>query len=566
MNPPTTILPIAARSAADTAVTATSVTATSVTASESTIEQLQFSHPFGALGPLFSTLQMPTPLPNPRLAAYSPEVAALCGVTLDTNALVAVFSGNRLPSGCTPRAAVYSGHQFGVWAGQLGDGRAISLGQLSSQEVQLKGAGPTPYSRGADGRAVLRSSIREFLCSEAMAGLGIPTTRALCMIASDMHMMREEPEPTAVLARVAPGFVRFGSFEHWYSRGDAEALRTLTDFVILHHFPELLIQEKNRYAALLKEVTTRTAHLMAQWQTVGFMHGVMNTDNMSILGLTLDYGPFGFMESFNPHHICNHSDHQGRYSYAMQPKIGRWNCHALGQALLPLIGSVDATNAALEGYEAAYQRKVEQLWCAKLGITPEFDPALDPELDPECRPDSHTPCPDNAQLISGMLSMMQLNQLDFTRFFRSLGDIRSQDNSQDYLIRDYCPDLAAFDDWITLYRQRLVAEAALLPTSLPILPTSLPAPPGTATATHCAASLAQRDAARRNAMNRCNPKFVLRNYLAQYAIEAAHNHDYSGIEQLRQILAHPFDEQPEHEAYADLPPDWARTLSVSCSS
>jgi len=506
----------------------------------------------GGLGEIFSTIQSPTPLRAPHLIALSPDVAIQCHLlpedtstsvyatsdtTLAANLTNAVkfaqlFSGNTLPDGCTPRAAVYSGHQFGSWAGQLGDGRAISLGQLHGLELQLKGAGPTPYSRGADGRAVLRSSIREFLCSEAMAGLGIPTTRALCIVASDLLVMREAPESTAVVTRVSPSFIRFGSFEHWYYRDEPETLKTLADFVLTQHYPELhaSADSPNKYAALLREVTTRTAHLMAQWQTTGFMHGVMNTDNMSILGLSLDFGPFGFMEAFNPQHICNHSDHQGRYSYAMQPQMGQWNCHALGQALLPLIGSVDETNAALSGYVGAYQHKLAALWQAKLGLT--------------------TQHPDDPELIASMLQMMHINQLDFTLFFRELSNIRMNDEHQDTIIRDWCHDRDRLDLWLSHYRRRLSAEALELKLN-------------TATTTDSAESM---DSARRQRMNRCNPKFILRNYLAQQAIEAAQQHDYSEIERLRHILTNPFDEQPEYECYAALPPDWGRALSVSCSS
>jgi uncharacterized protein YdiU (UPF0061 family) len=365
-----------------------------------------------------------------------------------------------------------------------------------------------------DGRAVLRSSIREFLCSEAMAGLGIPTTRAMCITGSPLTIMREQPESTAVVTRVAPSFIRFGSFEHWYYRSDPESLTTLADFVLQRYYPTLSDQP-NRYQALLEEITKRTAELIAHWQTVGFMHGVLNTDNMSILGLTLDYGPFGFMEAFNPRHICNHSDDLGRYAYAMQPQIGLWNCHALGQAMLPLIGSVDDTKAALSSYEHHYQTKLSALWHAKLGLI-------------EVRED-------DANLIEQMLRMMEINRLDFTYFFRSLSEVNKNDDGMDAEISDLCIDRNAFYDWINLYRLRLAQEN-------------------------------RGDEERKRAMKLCNPKYILRNYLAQQAIEAAQRHDFSEVEKLRQILSRPFDEQPEHDAYAALPPDWANELSVSCSS
>ena len=481
------------------------------------INDIRFTDSFGALGQQFSNPQLPAPLPNPYLIATSPDNLQACGLTAEdtlTSEFTSIFTGNQIVAGSTPRAAVYSGHQFGVWAGQLGDGRAILLGELAGLEVQLKGAGPTPYSRGGDGRAVLRSSIREFLCSEAMAGLGIPTTRALCITGSKAMVMREQPETTAVVTRLASSFVRFGSFEHWYYRDDANALRQLADMVISRYYPELLAQE-NPYAALLSEVTERTAQLMAHWQTVGFMHGVMNTDNMSILGLTLDYGPFGFMEAYDPQHICNHSDNQGRYAYAMQPQIGQWNCFALGQALLPLIGSVDATQAALAGYQLAYENKLASLWQAKLGFTQQRD--------------------SDQQIVLDMLAMMQANQLDFTYFFRQLSTLTLVATDADNRLRDLCVDRELVDRWLQQYRQRLISEAS-------------------------------QDATRQSAMKLTNPKYILRNYLAQQAIAAAQNDDFSEIEKLRQILSQPFAEQPEHEAYALLPPEWGRTLAVSCSS
>jgi uncharacterized protein YdiU (UPF0061 family) len=468
----------------------------------------------------FSVLQSPTPLPEPYLVATSPGSLALCKISQEqahSQEFIDLFTGNKLPAQCQPRSTVYSGHQFGVWAGQLGDGRAILLGEINGYEVQLKGSGLTPFSRMGDGRAVLRSSIREFLCSEAMVGLGIPTTRALCITGSDALVLREQPETSAVVTRIAPSFIRFGSFEHWFYRDDHASLKQLADFVIRRYYPEL-VDKPNPYAALLTEVTKRTAHLIAQWQTVGFMHGVMNTDNMSILGLTLDYGPFGFMEAFNPQHICNHSDDHGRYSYAMQPQIGQWNCYALGQAMLPLVdshGSVEETNAALSQYEVEYKSKLLTLWRAKLGLADAME--------------------EDDALISGMLNMMAINRLDFTIFFRGLCDLNRDLNLNEIKLRDLCIDLASFDQWLEQYKLRLAKEHS-------------------------------DDKVRQVAMRRCNPKYILRNYLAQKAIEAAQRHDFTEIEKLRKILSNPFDEQPENEAYADFPPDWAQEISVSCSS
>jgi len=488
----------------------------------SLLAPLPFGNAFAQLPAAFYTHLQPTPLRQPYLVGISADAAALVGINpacATDNAFIEIFTGNAIAAHSKPLAAVYSGHQFGSWAGQLGDGRAILLGDLpatdgSRMEVQLKGAGQTPYSRMGDGRAVLRSSIREFLCSEAMAGLGIATTRALCVTGSDQQVLRESLESTAVVTRMAPSFIRFGSFEHWYYNQRHDELKLLADTVIADFYPALLAQA-NPYAALLAEVTRRTAHLMAQWQAVGFMHGVMNTDNMSILGLTLDYGPFGFMEAFDARHICNHTDQQGRYSYQMQPRIGQWNCFALGQALLPLIGSVEQTEAALAGYEADFAARHDDLLHDKLGL--------------------RSRQADDEPLFEAMFGILQANHVDFTLFFRRLGNLQMANAAADAPLRDLFIERPAFDAWAEQYRARLRAEGS-------------------------------EDAARKLAMDATNPKYVLRNYLAQVAIDKAQNMDFSELATLLQILRHPFDEQPEHEDYAELPPDWASHLEVSCSS
>jgi uncharacterized protein YdiU (UPF0061 family) len=465
---------------------------------------------------------MPTPLPAPYLVAVSAPAADLIGLT---PAQVAdgldVLIGNAAPERALPLAAVYSGHQFGVWAGQLGDGRAMLFGDVATSEgpmeLQWKGAGLTPYSRMGDGRAVLRSSIREFLCSEAMHALGIPTSRALSVAGSDQGVMRETVETSAVVVRMAPTFVRFGSFEHWFYRKKPEELKILADYVIDRFYPELR-EAENPYQALLAEVSRRTAHMIAQWQAVGFMHGVMNTDNMSILGLTLDYGPFGFMEAFDSDHICNHTDQQGRYSYSNQPQVGHWNCYALGQALLPLIGEVEAAQAALDVYQPEFAAKMDELLHAKLGLT-----VLEQHADAD------------RALFDAMFALIHANSIDFTLFFRRLSGIKATDASGDDPLRDLFIDRPAFDAWALQYRARLQAESS-------------------------------DDASRKLAMDRVNPKYVLRNYLAQVAIEKAQNKDFSEVARLLSVLERPFDEQPEHEVYAALPPDWASHLEVSCSS
>ena len=424
---------------------------------------------------------MPTPLPAPYFIAASAAAAALVGLDvarLQTDDFVDFLSGNRVPPRSQPLSAVYSGHQFGVWAGQLGDGRAILMGELNGlagpMELQLKGAGMTPYSRMGDGRAVLRSSVREFLCSEAMHALGIPTTRALTVTGSDQRIMRETIESAAVVTRMAPSFVRFGSFEHWFYRDKPEELRILADYVISTFYPELTA-EPNPYAALLAEVTRRTARMIAHWQAVGFMHGVMNTDNMSILGLTIDYGPFGFMEAFDPGHVCNHTDQQGRYSYANQPQVGRWNCYALGQALLPLIGDVDDVQAALGVYQPQFAATLDGLMHAKLGL--------------------RTVQADDRALFNAMFKLMEDGRVDFTRFFRALGNLTLAPDSgrsshSDSALRDMFIEREGFDAWALEYRQRLRVESSV-------------------------------DVDRKAGMDRVNPKYILRNYLAQVAIDKA---------------------------------------------
>ncbi|CAN5401084.1 YdiU family protein [soil metagenome] len=488
-------------------------------------DSLPFSHSYSELPPDFYTRLKPTPLRDPYLVCASSAAAEL--IQLDpaefsTEEFVQTFTGNRLAPGSLSLSAVYSGHQFGVWAGQLGDGRAILLGEVPAPgespsgalELQLKGAGLTPYSRMGDGRAVLRSSIREFLCSEAMAALGVPTSRALCVTGSDQLVMRETPETAAVATRMAPSFVRFGSFEHWSYTGKHDALKTLADYVIDRFYPELRASG-NPYQSFLAEVTRRTARLMAQWQAVGFMHGVMNTDNMSILGLTIDYGPFGFMEAFNAQHICNHSDHQGRYAYSMQPKIGEWNCYALAQALLPLIGEVELAQEALANYQPEFAASLESLLHAKLGLQARL--------------------PNDDKLIDSMFAIMQQSHVDFTLFFRRLGDLKLDNAAADEPVRDLFIDRVAFDAWAVQYRARLLQEQSM-------------------------------DGRRRLAMNASNPKYVLRNYLAQLAIEKAQKKDFSEIYKLLDILQKPYDEQPENGSYANLPPNWASQLEVSCSS
>ncbi|HEY8888064.1 MAG TPA: YdiU family protein [Gallionella sp.] len=486
------------------------------------LDQLNFENTFARLPDSFHSRLHPTPLPAPYLVSFNANAAQL--IDLDSAEISRAdfaehFTGNRLLPGSDPLSMLYAGHQFGHFVPQLGDGRAILLGEIRNRagelwDVQLKGAGITPYSRQGDGRAVLRSSIREYLCSEAMHGLGIPTSRALCIVGSDEEVYREHIESAAVLTRLAPSHVRFGSFEVFFSRDQHEQIATLADYVIARHFPHL-VDDADKYQLFLNEVTQRTAKLMAQWQAVGFSHGVMNTDNMSILGLTFDYGPFGFMENYDPGYICNHSDPRGRYAYDQQPQIGLWNLACLAQALSPLIPNEQA-HAVLDAYAPAYHLHYAELMGAKLGLVNNAD--------------------DDIHLIGSLLEIMHASRIDYTNLFRSLGNFDSSADSINDTLRDQFIDRASFDAWAAAYRARLQQD------------------PGT-------------DSERKVRMDAVNPKYILRNYLAQNAIEQAEKHrDYSEIDRLLMLLGKPFDEQPEMESYAAAPPDWARQIEVSCSS
>ena len=479
---------------------------------------LPWRHGFAGLGPDFYTELRPTPLPQPHWVGTSDQVAQLLGLapeTLRSNAALQAFTGNALPAGSRPLASVYSGHQFGVWAGQLGDGRAILLGETASgHEIQLKGAGRTPYSRMGDGRAVLRSSIREFLCSEAMHALGIPTSRALCITGSPFPVRREEVETAAVVTRVAPSFVRFGHFEHFAAKGLEPQLRALADYVIDRYYPECRDTPEfdgNAYAALLQAVSERTARLMAQWQAVGFCHGVMNTDNMSILGLTIDYGPFQFLDAFVPGHVCNHSDTQGRYAYNRQPNVAYWNMFCLAQALMPLIGDEALARAALESYKTVFPEAFMGGMRAKLGLT-------------QARPQ-------DGALIDSILTLLAGSAVDYTIFWRRLSHAVASGDPEP--VRDLFADRAGFDAWMLSYSELLALDGKALAADL---------------------------------MLKTNPKFVLRNHLGEQAIRAAKLGDLGELQTLQRLLERPFDEHPGHDAYAALPPDWASSIEISCSS
>jgi uncharacterized protein YdiU (UPF0061 family) len=484
-----------------------------------------------SLGTSFCTEVMPTPVPDPAWVAQNFKLGEDLGLPkawLQGAEALAVFSGNGLWEGMAPQASVYSGHQFGQWAGQLGDGRALSLGEYASPkgtlEIQLKGAGKTPYSRMGDGRAVLRSSIREYLCSEAMAGLGIPTTRALCLTGSPLAVLREELETAAIVTRTAPSFIRFGHFEHFANDASAKGidhLKQLADFVISHHFQTDDFASDNPYAILLQKVTVRTAELIAKWQGVGFCHGVMNTDNMSILGLTLDYGPFQFLDGFNPQHICNHSDSMGRYAYDRQPQVAYWNLFCLAQALIPLIEEQDLAMKALEKYKSAFSESWEIGFMNKLGMEKQVDPNL-ASVD--------------KTLLNDVLQMLANEQVDFTIFWRRLSHAAptTQAASAEWRsVADLFIDQSSWVSWRDRYLSRLQLSSSAL-------------------------------AVRR--MLQVNPKYILRNHLAEAAIQKSKIGDHSEVDVLFRLLQTPFDEQPQFENYANLPPDWAASIEISCSS
>ncbi|HEX2760610.1 MAG TPA: YdiU family protein [Rhizomicrobium sp.] len=443
----------------------------------------------------------------PRLIHANPQAAALLDLdpaVFSDPRFVEVVAGHRPLEGFSPLAMVYSGHQFGVWAGQLGDGRALLIGQARNRkgelwDVQLKGAGKTPYSRFGDGRAVMRSTIREYLCSEAMAALGIPTSRALAIVATGETVLRETPEPGAVLTRLARSHIRFGHFEHFFHRGEKDQVRELADHVIAEYFPQVT----GNHAAWYGEVVRLTAEMVAQWQAVGFAHGVMNTDNMSILGLTLDYGPYGFMDAYDPQFICNHTDQQGRYSFINQPVIAHWNLRALALALSDLIPT-ETLIEKLNGYEGHFGDKYRTAMRAKLGLTREED--------------------SDDRLVGDLLALMKQTGADYTLSFRLLS---GEDAPWLALFGDANPHAEA---WLSRYRVRTESEDV-------------------------------------SGLDKVNPLYVLRNWVAETAIRAVEdNNDIATLDRIFKLVQSPFEKQDGGEAFAAPPPPELSHLEVSCSS
>ena len=468
---------------------------------------------------LYSPTQAST-IGAPRWVIRNHALANYLGMDLTSNngePFLSAFSGGAPLPNSRPLAMVYAGHQFGHYVNQLGDGRGLLLGEIDTPQgafdLHLKGAGPTPYSRMGDGRAVLRSSIREYLCGEAMTALGIASTRSLCITTGEQTVWREKEESAAMLVRVARSHIRFGSFEFFHYTEQPELVKKLADFCIEQYFPEAAERSgSGRYAVFLSQVVEKTARMIAQWQSVGFAHGVMNTDNMSILGETFDYGPFGFLDDYNEGFVCNHSDNSGRYAFNAQPGVALWNLNALAQALSSLIDETQI-KAALAHYRPSLIGHYSSLMRSKLGLQNADD--------------------NDQQLVSELLELMQASAADFTNTFRQLGTVSI--NDQQHPLRDTFVDRDSFDAWLEKYQQRLKSEGI-------------------------------DEAERQQAMAAVNPKYVLRNYLAQQAIDKAEVGDYKELEQLAEILRKPFEEQPEFEDYAKMPPDWGKRISVSCSS
>ena len=520
------------------------------------------------------SLVEPTPVPEPTVLAVSAEMLHELDLQpSDVDQRFAeVFGGNHVVAGMQPFAMCYGGHQFGNWAGQLGDGRAINLGEVINRRgqrwvLQLKGAGPTPYSRTADGLAVLRSSVREFLCSEAMFHLGISTTRALSLVATGQPVLRDmfydghpEMEPGAVVCRVAPSFVRFGNFEIFASRGEKQTLQQLIRYTIATDFPELLLtpEEQATFADVtaaadlsgapagdvivrwFHEICRRTAKMIVGWMGVGFVHGVMNTDNMSILGLTIDYGPYGWLEDYDPAWTPNTTDAEGRrYCYGNQPQIGMWNLVRLADALLSIHADVPSLQAGIELYAETFRTEWQQMLAAKLGLSDyreELDDALGEEL----------------------WELLQLAEIDMPIFFRRLAKLdreNGRDMAAEHLVHhpgievvqpafynfaeSSSETLEKIGRWFQRYQQRLQLDG-------------------------------RSDHDRQRAMNAVNPKYVLRNYIAQLAIDDAAAGNPATINELLDLLRHPFDEQPEREKWSEKRPEWARHRAgcsmLSCSS
>ncbi|MCQ1059092.1 YdiU family protein [Photobacterium sp. ZSDE20] len=489
------------------------------------LSELIFNNTFSHLPAVFGTPIKPQPLDDPFLVSANPKVCELLEldpVQTSTEYFINLFTGNDQHSAMAPLAMKYTGHQFGQYNPELGDGRGLLLGEVLTSygqkwDIHLKGSGLTPYSRQGDGRAVLRSSIREYLASAAMDGLGIKTTHALAVLSSNTPVFRETVERGATLIRVAESHLRFGHFEYLFYTQQHSELKLLADYLISNHFADIdsKADDATRYRQMFNTIVFLTAQLIADWQAVGFAHGVMNTDNMSVLGLTFDYGPYGFLDDYDPGFICNHSDYSGRYAFNQQPNIALWNLSALGYALTPLLEKDDIDHA-LESYQILLQQAYSKNMRNKLGLKEKRE--------------QDTP------LFANLFDLMKKQAVDYTLFFRTLSSIpHAELKTSSHHFQPLFKNLAPLEVWLSLYADRLEKD-----------------------------SLSDTD--RLALMRASNPKFILRNYLAQQAIEQAEKGDFTLVEQLLKVLQNPFDEHPGFATFAEQPPEWGKTLEISCSS
>lgn len=464
-------------------------------------------------------LTKPLSVANPQLIEVNHtlrEALQLPASWFTQSSIMSMLFGNTSSLTKHSFAQKYGGHQFGGWNSDLGDGRGLLLGEAKDQQgtpwdLHLKGAGPTPYSRFADGRAVLRSTLREYLASEALHHMGIPTSRALCLITSDEPVYREKQEKAAMMIRVSQSHIRFGHFEYFYHNGELDKLEKLFDYCFERHFSDCL-QTESPHLAMLEKIVTDTATLIAKWQAFGFNHGVMNTDNMSIHGITFDFGPYAFLDDFDPKFVCNHSDHQGRYAFEQQPGIGLWNLNALAHAFTPYL-SIEQIKSALCQYEPRLMAEFSQLMRQKLGLYE----------------NNHT----TAELVNRWLDLVSQDKRDYHISFRLLCDIDEQ-GAHPKLV-DHFIQREAAQAWLTQYQQAIRAQGT--------------------------------DTQERQAqMRKVNPAYVLRNYQAQLAIDAAEQGDFTHFRMLLQVLQQPFESKPEYAEFAKPPPDWGKHMEISCSS
>jgi uncharacterized protein YdiU (UPF0061 family) len=473
---------------------------------------ISLTTPYLDLDPIFYHEVHPTPLTNPKLVSYNPEALKLLGLDPDqisVDDLTDILNGTHILNGSRPYAMTYAGHQFGYYVPRLGDGRAINLGLLNGWNLQLKGAGQTLYSRQGDGRAVLRSSIREYLMSEAMHALGIPTSRALALISSDEKVAREQWERGAIVLRLSPSWIRFGSFEYFFHSNKHAQLEQLADFLIAESFPHLSGVE-DAYAKMYGEIVQRTAQMIAHWQSVGFNHGVMNTDNMSAIGITIDYGPYAFLDTFESGYICNHTDQEGRYSFDNQPRIGHWNLAQLARALSPLV-SPEKTARELEKYGDYFTETLLELLKNKLGL--------------DTLPD------DESSLFRSLFTTMENGRIDMTPFYRTLSHYEG--DRSPLLALTLAPN--QLNEWLDLYDE-------------------------------CLKNNTSTTDVRHAKMLTCNPKYVLKNYILQEAIDLAEKEDFTLTNDLLKLAQSPYDEHPEFERYAAPTPLKHTNLKLSCSS